>query len=97
MYESLCVRSEGLKKAFGIGKDHHGIGQGMKTIDLIRNFMLDFYPTDEEKMEFYQKYWVPLEKIKNDQILLEEQTVKFIFLNVDKTKKEPIELFEAFV
>ena len=63
---------------FGISKDHHGIGQGMKAIDLIRNFMLDFYPTEEEKMDFYQKQWVPLERIKNNQIQLEESTIKFI-------------------
>ena len=63
LYEGLCVRSESLKKAFNISKDHHGIGQGMKAIDLIRNFMLDFYPTEEEKMDFYQKHWVPLERI----------------------------------
>ena len=68
LYEGLCVRSENLKKMFGISKDHHGIGQGMKAIDLIRNFMLDFYPTEQEKMDFYQKHWVPLEGIKNNQI-----------------------------
>ena len=53
LYEGLCVRNEGLKKGFGVDKNAHGMGQGMKSIDLVRNFMLDFYPSDEEKMEFY--------------------------------------------
>jgi hypothetical protein len=65
LYEGLCVRNEGLKKAFGVA-DKPGMGQCMKTIDLIRNFMLDFYPSDEQKMEFYQKHWMPLEQIHND-------------------------------
>ena len=45
----------------------------MKAIDLIRNFMLDFYSTEKEQIQFYQDYWVPLEKVQTDQDILEQK------------------------
>ena len=60
LYEGLVIRGE-IIKAMSAGRGKPG--QDMKAIDLIRNFMLDFYSTEKEQIQFYQDYWVPLEKI----------------------------------
>ena len=37
-------------------------GKALQAIDFIRNFMLDFFQSDQAKIEFYTNYWVPFEK-----------------------------------
>ena len=38
----------------------------MKKIDFVRNYILDYFETDEEKFDALKKYWIPLEEAVHD-------------------------------
>ena len=50
----------------------------MKKTDMLRNYILEFSSTDEEKAQFHLKYWVPIELAQQDQDIFEQDFVSYL-------------------
>lgn len=50
----------------------------MKKTDMLRNYILEFSSTDEEKAQFHLKYWVPIELAQQDQDKFEQDFVSYL-------------------
>ena len=50
----------------------------MKKTDLLRNYMLEYSATDEDKKAFHLKYWVPIELVQQDQAIFEQLFASFL-------------------
>ena len=53
-------------------------GKAMKKTDMLRNYILEFSSTDEEKAKFHLKYWVPIELAQQDQDKFEQDFVSYL-------------------
>ena len=56
-------------------------GKAMKKTDMLRNYILEFSSTDEEKAQFHLKYylyWVPIELAQQDQDIFEQDFVSYL-------------------
>ena len=73
-YEGLSSRNEGIMKFFRVAKP----GKAMKKTDLLRNYLLEYSNTDEEKMQFHLKYWVPIELVQQDQDVFEQNFAQYL-------------------
>ena len=73
-YEGLSTRNEGIMKFFNVKKP----GKAMKKTDMLRNYILEFSSTDEEKAQFHLKYWVPIELAQQDQDKFEQDFVSYL-------------------
>lgn len=50
----------------------------MKQTDLLRNYILEYSTTDEDKAQFHLKYWVPIELVQQDQDKFEQDFISYL-------------------
>ena len=53
-------------------------GKAMKQTDLLRNYILEYSTTDEDKAQFHLKYWVPIELVQQDQDKFEQDFISYL-------------------
>ena len=63
LYEGLAVKNEILRNEF---EPKQRPGKDLLAKDFIRNFMLDFFESDNDKTQFYRDHWVHMERVIPD-------------------------------
>ena len=61
MYDMLAQRERGIYKLFS-----NVSGHAMNDVDLVRNMLLNMISDEDERVEAYEKYWIPMEKVQGD-------------------------------